>query len=200
MILPPSTLSRDAQCLVGRHIDRVFCIGGYPTLREEEKSGEPLFFLQGRRYFSIGFQFKFLLWNTAQNLRILKAVCDALPTDELRALSGELDLGKDAWPEFFGNHKDLRHVHDCSLPILRSLIPFLARERVYPKLVSLTLHGMDLNPKCAAAVLSIDGLEACSPPMSGKICIENCRWDLVDLMKAAVPDVVIAWDCMELSK
>ena len=179
--------------------DRVFHIGGYSTFHEEENSGKPSFFLQGSQYFSIEFEFKFLLWSTAQKLRILKAVCSALPTEELRALSGKLDLGEDAWPEIFGDHKDLRHVRVCSLPTLCSLIPFLSREGVYPNLVSLTVHDMDLSPKRGAAVPFIDGLKTCRPKPS-KIFIEKCqiRRDLVDWMRAAVPDVEIVWDEMEL--
>ena len=183
----------------GDQFDRVFHIGGYSTSREEENSGKPSFFLEGNRCFKIGFQFKFLLWSAAQKLRILKAVCGALPTAELRTLSGKLDLGENAWPEIFGNHKDLRHVRVCSLPTLGSLIPFLACEGVYPKLVSLTLRDMDLSPK-RGAVPFIDGLKTGRPPMLSKIFIENCliKRDLVDWMRAVIPDVEIIWDEMEL--
>ena len=186
----------------GDRFDRGFHIMGYSTSHEDENSGKPSFFLEGSRCLSIGFQFKFLLWSAAQKLRILKAVCGALPTEELRALSGNLDLGKDAWHEIFRDHKDLRHVCVCSLPTLGSLIPFLAREGVYPKLVSLTLRDMDLSPKRGAAVPFIDGLKPGSPPKPSKIFIENCRIrrDLVDWMRATVPDVEIVWDEMESPK
>lgn len=184
----------------GDQFDRGFYIGGYSTSYEEESSGKPSFFLQGSRCFSIGFQFRFVLWSAAQKLRILKAVCGALPTEELRVLSGKLDLGKNAWPEIFGNHKDLRHVRVCSLTTLGSLIPFLAREGTYPKLVSLTLRDMDLSPKRGTTVPFIDGLKPGRPPKPGKIFIENCRIrrDLVDWMRAVVPDVEVVWDEMEL--
>jgi hypothetical protein len=186
----------------GNRFDRVFHISGYSTSHEEENSGKPSFFLEGNRCFSIGFQFKFLLWSVAQKLRILKAVCSALPTEELRALSGKLDLGKDAWPEIFGNHKGLHHVRVCSLPTLGSLVPFLTHEGVYPKLASLTLHDMDLSPKRGGAVPFIDGLKTGTPPKPSKIFIENCRIrrDLVDWMRAAVPDVEVVWDEMESLK
>ncbi|KAI0282332.1 hypothetical protein BGY98DRAFT_112511 [Russula aff. rugulosa BPL654] len=186
----------------GDQFDRVFHIRGYSTSHEEESSGKPSFSLHGSRCFSIGFQFKFLLWSAAQKLRILKAVCSALPTDGLRALSGNLDLGKDAWPEIFGDHKDLRHVRVCSLPTLHTLVPFLSREGVYPKLVSLTLRDMDLSPKRGAAVPFIDGLKTCRSPKPSKIFIENCRVrrDLVDWMRAAVPDVEIVWDEMVVAE
>ena len=184
----------------GDQFDRAFHIGGYSTSHEEENSEKPSFFLQGRRYFSIGFEFKFLLWSVAQRLRILKTVCSALPTEELRVLSGNLDLGKDAWPEIFGNHKDLRHVRVCSIPTLHSFLPFLSREGVYPQLVSLTLRDMDLSPECGGAVPFIDELKTGRPPKLSKIFIENCRIrrDLVDCMRVAVPDVEIVWDEMEL--
>ncbi|KAF8505988.1 hypothetical protein F5888DRAFT_1937848 [Russula emetica] len=186
----------------GHHLDRGFHIRGYSTSYEEENSGKPSFFLVSRRCFSIGFRFKLRMWSAAQKLRMLKAVCSALPTEELRALSGELDLEKDAWPEIFGNHKDLRHVRVCSLPTLGSLIPFLSREGVYPKLVSLTLRDMDLNPERGAAVpfRVIGGLKPGRPPKLSKIFIEKCqiRRDLVDWMRAVVPDVEIVWDEMEL--
>ena len=185
----------------GDQFERVFHISGYSTSCEDENSGKPSFFLQGSRCFAIGFQFKLLLWSEAQKLRILKAVCSALPTEELRALSGKLDLGVDAWPEIFGNHKDLRHVRVCSLPTLGSFIPFLAREEVvYPKLVSLTLRDINLNPDCGAAVPYIDGLKTGRPPMLSKIFIENCqiRRDLVDWMRVVVPGVEIVWDGIEL--
>ena len=103
--------------------------------------------------------------------------------EELRALSGKLDLGADAWPEIFGNQQDLHHVRVCSIPTLGSLIPFLAREGVvYPKLVSLTLRDINLNPNCGAAVPYIAGLKTGRPPMLSKIFIENCQFrrDLVD--------------------
>jgi hypothetical protein len=186
----------------GNRFDRSFNIMGYSTSHEEVNSGKPSFFLEGRRCFSIGFQFKFLLWSAAQKLRILKAVCGALPTEELRVLSGKLDLGKDAWPEIFGNHTDLRHVRVCSLPTLSSLIPFLVREGVYPKLVSLTLSDMDLSPKRGAAIPFLDELKLGRPPKLSKIFIENCRIrrDLVDWMRTALLGVEIAWDEMESAR
>jgi len=184
----------------GDRYDRGFHIWGYSTSHEEENSQKPSFFLQGRQCFSIGFQFKFLLWSAAQKLRILKTVCSALPTEKLRVLSGKLDLGKDAWAELFGNHKDLRHVRVCSLSTLGSLIPFLSREGVYPNLVSLTLHDMDLSPNRAAPVPFIDGLKTGGSTKPSKLFIENCRirQDSVDWMRAAVPGVEIVLDEMEL--
>ena len=186
----------------GNQFDRVFHLMGYSTSHEDENSRKPSFSLEGRRYFSIGFQFKLSLWSEAQKLRILKAVCDALPTGEIRALSGRLDLGKDAWPEIFGNLEDLRHVRVCSLPTLGTLIPFLAREGVYPKLVSLTLRDMDLTPKHGVGVPFFGGLKTGRPPKPSKIFIENCRVrrDLVDWMRATVPDIEIIWDEMEWPK
>ncbi len=183
----------------GHRFDRVFDIRGYSS-SHEEISGKPSFFLEGSRCLNIRFQFKFLLWSAAQKLRILKAVCGALPINQLRALSGKLDLGKDAWPEIFGDHQGLCHIRVCSLPTLGSLIPFLSHEGVYPKLVSLTLRDMDLSPKRDAAVPFIDGLKTGRPPKLSKVFIENCqiRRDLVDWMRAALPGVEVEWDEIEL--
>jgi hypothetical protein len=57
---------------------------------------------------------------------------------------------------------------------------------------------MDLSPKRGGAVPFIDGLKTCRSPKPSKIFIENCRIrrDLVDWMRAAVPDVEIVWDEM----
>jgi hypothetical protein len=183
----------------GSQFDRAFHIRGYSTSHEEESSGKPSFFLEGSRCFSVGFQFKFLLWSAEQKLRILKTVFGALPTEELRILDGKLDLGKEAWSEVFGDRQELRHVRVCSLSTLQSLIPFLGREGVYPKLVSLTLRDMDLIPKRGATVPLVDKLKASRPPKLSKVFIENCRIrrDLVDWMRAAVPDVDIEWDQIE---
>lgn len=186
----------------GSRFDRVFHIMGYSTSQEDKRSGKPTFFLEGTRCFSVGFQFKFLLWSAEQKLRILKTVFSALPTEELRILDGKLDLGKEAWSEIFGDRQELRHVRVCSLPTLQSLIPFLGREGVYPKLVSLTLRDMDLIPKRGAAVPLVDKLKVGRPPQLSKVFIENCRIrrDLVDWMRAAVPDVEIEWDEVEEPK
>ncbi|KAI0306952.1 hypothetical protein B0F90DRAFT_1945695 [Multifurca ochricompacta] len=78
----------------GDRFDRSFHITGHSTSHEEEISGKPSFFPRNRRRISIDFQFKFLLWSAEQKLRILKAVCNALPTEELRLLRGKLDLEK----------------------------------------------------------------------------------------------------------
>jgi hypothetical protein len=92
-------------------------------------------------------------------------MCGALPTEELRALNGKLDLGKDAWPEIFGNHQVLRHICVCPLPALGSLIPSLAREGCLSKtLLSLTLLNMDLSPRGGGGVPFIDGLKTGRPP------------------------------------
>jgi hypothetical protein len=130
----------------------------------------------------------------------LKTVFGALPTEELRVLDGKLDLGKEAWSETFGDLQELCHVRVGSLSTLHSLLPFLGREGVYPKLVSLTLRDMDLSPKRGAAVPLIDKLKSGRPPKLNKVFIENCRIrrDLVDWMRAAVPGVGIEWDEIEL--
>ncbi|KAI0291698.1 hypothetical protein BC826DRAFT_469833 [Russula brevipes] len=182
----------------GDRFDRTFYIGGYSTSQEDD-SGRPCFFLEDNKRFNIGFQFKFLLWSAEQKLRILKAVCGALPTQQLRNLSGKLDLGKGAWPEIFGGHQELRHIRICSLSTLQSLIPFLGREGVYPQLVSLTLSKMDLNPKQAAVSL-VDRLKTARPPKMTKVFIENCRIrrDLVNGMRGITPDIEIRWDEVEL--
>lgn len=183
----------------GDRFDRVFYIKGYSTSREEEISRRPCFSLKDMQCFSVGFQFKFLLWSAEQKLRILKTVCGALPTEELCILSGKLDLGKEAWPEIFGGHRELRHIRICSLPTLHSLTPFLGRGRVYSKLVSLTLREMDLDRKQDAVAL-VNALKTSRPPTLGKLFIETCRIgrDLVDSMRAAVPDIEIEWDETEL--
>ena len=184
----------------GDRYDRTFHIRGYSTSHEEETSGKPCFSLKGSRCFSIGFEFKFLLWSAEQKLRILKTVYGALPTEELHILSGNLDLGKEAWPEIFGGHQELRHIRICSLSTLHSLIPFLGRGGVYPKLVSLTLRNMDLNEKQVGAIALIKELKTGRPPTLSKIFIETCRIsrNLVDSMRAAVPDMEIEWDDVEL--
>lgn len=186
----------------GSRFDRVFHIMGYSTSQEDKSSGKPSFLLEGTRCFSVGFQFKFLLWSAEQKLRILKTVFNALPTEKLRILDGKLDLGKEAWSEIFGDRQELRHVRVCSLSTLQSLIPFLGREGVYPELVSLTLRDMDLTPKRGAAVPLVDKLKVGRPPQLSKVFIENCRIrrDLVDWMRAAVPDIEIEWDEVEVPK
>ena len=183
--------------------DRTFFIDGYSTSYEEEESGKPCFLLRDSRRFSIGFQFKFLLWSAEQKLRILKTVCDALPTEELRILSGNLDLGKEAWPGIFGGHEKLHHIRVCSLATLQSLIPFLDREGVYPNLVSLTLCYMDISSKPnVGAVPLINQLRQRRPPKLSKVFIETCRvgQELVDFMRTAVSDLEIWWDEVELSE
>lgn len=197
--LPRSTLET-LSVSWGSRFDRVFHIRGYSTTREEESSGKPSFFLEGSRCFSIGFQFKFLLWSAEQKLRILKTVFGALPTEGLRVLDGKLDLGKEAWSETFGDLQELRHVRAGSLSTLHTLLPFLGQEGVYPKLVSLTLRDMDLSPKRGAGVPLIDKLKSGRPPKLNKVYIENCRIrrDLVDWMRAAIPGVEIEWDGIEV--
>jgi hypothetical protein len=182
----------------GDKFDRTFLIRGYSTSREEQISGRPCFSLEDSQCFSIGFQFKFLLWGSEQKLRILKTVCGALPTEELRILSGKLDLGKEAWAELFGKHQKLRHVRICSLSTLHSLIPFLGRGGVYPELVSLTLRDMDLCRQDATVAL-IGGLKSSRPSALSKVFIETCRIsrNFVDSMRAGVPDVVFEWDEVE---
>jgi len=178
---------------------RTFHIRGYST-SHEEISGKPCFSLKGSRCFSIDFEFKFLLWSTEQKLRILKTVYGALPTEELRILSGNLDLGKEAWAEIFWGHQELRHIRICSLSTLQSLIPFLGRGGVYPKLVTLTLRNMDLNGKQVGAIALIKELQTGRPPTLSNIFIETCRIgrNLVDSMRVAVPDIEIEWDGTEL--
>jgi hypothetical protein len=184
----------------GDRYDRVFYIKGYSTSREEEASRRPCFFLKDSQCFNIGFQFKFLLWSAEQKLRILKTVYGALPTEELRVLSSKLDLGNEAWPKIFGGHQELRHIRICSLSTLHSLIPFLGRGGVYPKLVSLTLREMDLRREQDAAIALINALKTGSPPTLSKLFIETCRIgrDLVDSMRASVPGIEIEWDKAEL--
>jgi hypothetical protein len=183
----------------GDRFDRVFHIKGYSTSREEEISRRPCFFLKDTQCFSVGFQFKFLLWSAEQKLRILKTVCGALPTEELWILSGKLDLGTEAWPEIFGAHQELRHIRICSLTTLHSLTSFLGRGGVYSKLVSLTLREMDFDRKQNAVAL-VNVLKTSRPPALGKLFIETCRIgrDLVDSMRVAVPDIEIEWDETEL--
>jgi hypothetical protein len=184
----------------GDRFDRNFHISGYSTSQEEEISGKPCFLLQGNRRFSIGFQFKLLLWSAEQKVRILRAVYNALPTEELRALSGTLDLGKEAWPEIFGGHQKLCHIRVCSLSTLHSLTPLLGREGVYPNLVSLTLCGMDISSKQSGTGVLIDRLKISRPPKLRKVFIDSCRIRRhdVDLMKRAAPDLEIQWDEVEL--
>jgi hypothetical protein len=183
----------------GDRYDRTFHIRGYSTSCEEI-SGRPCFSLNDGQFFNIGFEFKLLLWSAEQKLRILKTVCEALPTEGLRILSGNLDLGKEAWPEIFGGYRQLCHIRICSISTLHSFVPFLSRGGVYPKLVSLTLHDMTLYSKQDAVIALIDGLKTSRPPMLSKIFIEMCRISrvMVHSMRAAVPDIKIEWDDKEL--
>ena len=185
----------------GNRFDRTFRIKGYSTSKEEN-SGKPCFLLRGSRLFSIAFQFKFLLWSPEQKLRILKAVCASLPTEDLHILSGTLDLGKDAWPEIFGGHQKLRHIRVCSLTTLHSLIPFLAQEGVYPNLMSLTLSGIDMSSAQSGTdvLMVVDQLKFSRPPTLSKVFIDSCHISrhIIDSMRKAAPDVDIWWDEVEL--
>ncbi|KAI9513163.1 hypothetical protein F5148DRAFT_277455 [Russula earlei] len=184
----------------GDRFDRHFNIRGYSTSQEDNKSGKPYFSLEATPCFNIEFQFKFLLWSAEQKLRILKTVYGALPTDELRVLSGKLDLGKDAWPEIFGRHQELRHIRICSLSTLDSLVPVFNRPDVYPNLVSLTVCDMDLHSKQGSRIfLIINILKTCRPPRMSKIFIESCeiRRELVGWMESAIREVEIEWDGVE---
>lgn len=182
--------------------DRTFRISGYSTSHEEADSGKPCFSLGDSQCFGIEFQFKFLLWSAEQKLRILKAVCGALPTAQLRILSGTLGLGEEAWPEIFGAYQELRHIRICSSSTFFSIIPFLGREGVYPKLVSLTLRHINLNSDQCGAVVLVDKLKTGKLPMLSKVFIEGCviRRDLVVSMRATLPDIEIRWDGIEVSR
>jgi hypothetical protein len=168
--------------------DRVFHIMGYSTSHEDDNSGKPSFFLEGRRCFSIGFQFKFLLWSAAQKLRILKTVCDALPTEELRVLEWKVGPGKRCLVTKF---LESRRTTPCSRLFppnsWQSLIPFLSPRGSLPKprLSDASRHGS--KSEARRAVPLIDGLKPGRPPKPSKIYIENCRIrrDLVDWMRAA---------------
>jgi len=152
----------------GSRFDRNFNFRGYSTSHEEENSGKtPVFFLEANPCFSIEFQFKFLLWSAEQKLRILKTVCSALPTDELRILSGKLDLGKDAWPEIFGGASGTSPLFaSASLSTLDSAHPApWPRGSVPGKSCHWTLRDMDLLSKQGVAVsLLINKLKTGRPP------------------------------------
>jgi len=127
---------------------------------------------------------------------MLKAVCSALPTEELRVLTGNLDLGKDAWPEVFGGHQRLQHIRVGSLPTLRSLVPFLSQEGVYPDLKSLTLLDVDLSAKSGDTIILMKQLNSSRPPKMSTVIIDACRIkrELVRAMRTAAPDLEIRWD------
>lgn len=176
--------------------DRAFNISGDSTWHEDENAKQPQFLSRRGNRLSVRFNFKFLLWSAEQKVRMLKAVCSALPTEELRVLTGNLDLGKDAWPEVFGGHQRLQHIRVGSLPTLRSLVPFLSQEGVYPDLKSLTLLDVDLSAKSGDTIILMKQLNSSRPPKMSTVIIDACRIkrELVRAMRAAAPDLEIRWD------
>jgi hypothetical protein len=127
---------------------------------------------------------------------MLKAVCSALPTEELRVLTGTLDLGNDAWPEVFGGYQRLQHIRVGSLSTLRSLVPFLGQEGVYPDLKSLTFLDVDLGAKPSETITLMKQLNSSRPPKMSTVIIDGCRIkrEFVRTMRAAAPVLEIRWD------
>ena len=175
--------------------DRTFHISG-DSIREEDEQPQTQSLSRRETRLSVRFNFKFLLWGTEQKVRMLKAVCSALPTEELRVLTGTLDLGKDAWPEVFGDHPRLQHIRIGSLPTLHSVVPFLSQEGVYPDLRSLTLVNVDLSPKPSETITLMKQLNSNGPPKMSTVIIDACRVkrELVRAMREAAPDLEIQWD------
>lgn len=177
--------------------DRTFEIGGDSTWHEDENDKQlQSLSRRGTTRLSVRFNFKFLLWSAEQKIRILKAVYNALPTEELCVLTGTLGLGNDAWPEVFGSHQRLQHIRVGSLPTLRSLVPFLSQEGVYPNLRSLTLLDVDLSAKPSDTIALMKQLNSSRPPKMSTVIIDACRIkpELVRTMRAAAPDLEIRWD------
>ena len=145
---------------------------------------------------SVKFNFKFLLWSAEQKVRLLKAVCSALPTEELRVLTGMLDLGNDPWPKIFEGHQRLRHIRVGSFSTLRSLVPFLGQDNVYPGLKSLTFSNVDLSSNPSESIALMKQLHFSKPPRMSTVIIGACRVkrQLVGEMKAAAPNLEIRWD------
>lgn len=171
--------------------DRTFDISGDSTWHEDENTEQ-----LSRRGLRVTFNFKFLLWGLQQKVRLLKAVCSALPTEELRVLTGTLDLGNSAWPEIFGGHQKLQHIRVGSLSTLLSLVPFLGQEGIYPDLKSLTFVGVDLSAKPSETIALMRQLNFSRPPKMSRVIIDACRvrQELVGDMRAAAPDLEIRWD------
>ncbi|KAH8988617.1 hypothetical protein EDB92DRAFT_1947979 [Lactarius akahatsu] len=155
--------------------DRAFNISGDSTWHEDEDAKQP---------------------RAEQKVRMLKAVCAALPTDELRVLTGNLDLGTNAWSEVLGGHQRLQHIRVGSLSTLRSFVLFLSQEGVYPDLKSLTLFNVDLCAKPDDTIALMKQLNSNRPPKLSTVVIDACRLrrELVLAMKAAAPDLEIRWD------
>ncbi|KAH9173443.1 hypothetical protein EDB89DRAFT_730392 [Lactarius sanguifluus] len=176
--------------------DRAFNISGDSTWHEDEDAKQPRFLSRRGNRLSVRFNFKFLLWSAEQKVRMLKAVCAALPTDELRVLTGNLDLGNNAWSEVLGGHQRLQHIRVGSLSTLRSFVPFLSQEGVYPDLKSLTLFDVDLGAKPDDTIALMKQLNSSRPPKLSTVIIDACRLrrELVLAMKAAAPDLEIRWD------
>ena len=178
--------------------DRTFDISGDSTWQDEDTEQAPWQpqLSRSRRGLRVTFNFKFLLWGLQQKVRLLKAVCSALPTEELRVLTGTLDLGNSAWPEVFGGHQKLQHIRVGSLSTLLSLVPFFGQEGVYPDLKSLTFIDVDLSAKPSEAIALMKQLNSSRPPKMSRVIIDTCRVrrELVGNMRAAAPDLEIRWD------
>lgn len=176
--------------------DRAFNIDGDSTWHEDENTEEPQFQSRRGTRLSVKFNFKFLLWSAEQKVRLLKAVCSALPTEELRVLTGTLDLGNDPWPKIFEGHQRLRHIRVGSFSTLRSLVPFLGQDNVYPGLKSLTFSNVDLSSNPSESIALMKQLHFSKPPRMSTVIIGACRVkrQLVGEMKAAAPNLEIRWD------
>jgi len=176
--------------------DRTFIISGDSTRHEDENAIQPPLLSREGTRLSVRFNFKFLLWSAEQKVRMLKAVCCALPTEGLCVLTGTLDLGKDAWPEVFGEHLTLQHIRVGSLPTLRSLVPFLGQEGIYPELRSLTLLDYDLSAKPSDTISLMKQLNSRRPPKMSTVFIDASRIkrEFVRAIRAAAPDLEIRWD------
>jgi len=176
--------------------DRAFNISGDSNWHEDDDAKQPQVFSWRGARLSVKFSFKFLLWSAEQKVRILKTVFNALPTEELRVLTGTLDLGKDAWAHVFGDHRKLQHIRVGSLPTFRSLILFLSKEGVYPNLRYLTLLDVDFNAKPSEAIALMKQLNSSRPQKMDTVIIDACRikQELVRAMRAVAPDLEIRWN------
>ena len=176
--------------------DRAFNVSGDSTWHEDENTGQPQFLSRRGTRLNVKFNFKFLLWSTMQKARLLKAVYSALPTEDLRILTGTFDLGSDTWSKVFGGHQKLQHIRAGSLPTLHSLVPFLGQDGVYPELKSLTFLNIDLKDKPSEIIALMKRLNFSKPPKMSTVIIHACRVkrELVRKMREEAPDLEIRWD------
>ncbi|KAI0265159.1 hypothetical protein BC834DRAFT_880322 [Gloeopeniophorella convolvens] len=140
------------------------------------------------------------MWSAEQKVRILRAVCGALPAPgALRALCGTLELGAGAWGEVFGAYAGVRHVRVGSAATLQALVEFVGRGG-HAGMVSLTLCDIDFAAKGRECVGLLGTMHACRPPGLARIYVDGCRCHrrVVEVVQATVPGVEVVWDGVEV--